>query len=289
MSASSTEKFKGWTIPGPRVPGPALLESGELRVEEGESLDALGGFFRIFQLSKGHRFSTDDVVVAWYGASAGGRAETVLDLGSGIGSVAQIAAWRLPFARFVTVEAQEVSFGLAQKSLRFNGLTERFDQRKGDFRDPEVFRGPEEQFDLVLGSPPYFPLDAGILGDHPQKIACRFETRGTIWDYTKVARERMNPGAMYAVVFPIQPAEQEERVRAAARDHRMVIVRERPVCFREGEPPMLGLFLMMREEDLPVERLSGFPVKEPELVIRTKEGKVGAEYMAVKLSIGFPP
>jgi len=99
----------------------------------------------------------------------------------------------------------------------------------------------------------------------------------------------MNPGAMFAVVFPIQPAEQEERVRTAARDHRMIIVRERPVCFREGEAPLLGLFLMMREEDLPLERVSGFPVREPELVIRTRDGKVGTEYSAIKLSIGFPP
>lgn len=49
-------------------------------------------------------------------------------------------------------------------------------------------------------------LGSGIEGDHPQKIACRFEMRGDIRDYA----------------------------RAAA----LTIVRRRPVVFREGEPPL---------------------------------------------------
>jgi hypothetical protein len=40
----------------------------------------------------------------------------------------------------------------------------------------------------VLGSPPYFPPGSGIEGDHPQKVACRFELRGDIRDYCAVAR-----------------------------------------------------------------------------------------------------
>src|SRR5690242_21217447 len=107
--------FKGYVKPGPipmgaRGYGPA--------VESGETLDAISGYFRLFQLKKGHRFSTDDVLTAWYGTSWCPRAERVLDLGSGIGSVGMIAAWRLPGAKFVTIEAQEESVRLAGKSAR---------------------------------------------------------------------------------------------------------------------------------------------------------------------------
>ena len=35
-----------------------------------ETLDALSGHFRIYQLRRGHRFSTDDLLTAWYGTSA---------------------------------------------------------------------------------------------------------------------------------------------------------------------------------------------------------------------------
>jgi tRNA1(Val) A37 N6-methylase TrmN6 len=67
-------------------------------VSPDESLDALSGHFRIYQLRRGHRFSTDDVLTAWYGTTCVPTAGTVLDLGSGIGSVGMIAAWRLPGA-----------------------------------------------------------------------------------------------------------------------------------------------------------------------------------------------
>ena len=44
------------------------------------------------------------------------------------------AAWRLPHARFVTIEAQEVSVALARRSARYNGLEHRYEIRQGDFR-----------------------------------------------------------------------------------------------------------------------------------------------------------
>ena len=39
----------------------------------------------MFQLRDGHRFSTDDILTAWYGTSWCPTAQTGLDLGSGIG------------------------------------------------------------------------------------------------------------------------------------------------------------------------------------------------------------
>src|ERR1700730_17847833 len=127
--------FKGWAKPGPEAPGAA---DANLRLEEGEALDAISGHFRLFQLGNGHRFSTDDVLTAWYGTTWCPTARTALDLGSGIGSVGMIAAWRLPGARFVTIEPQEESVRLAQKPARYNGLQDRYEIRHGDFREPAL-------------------------------------------------------------------------------------------------------------------------------------------------------
>src|SRR4051812_2079988 len=204
----SSDFFKGWAKPGPIPPG-------GLDPEEDETLDALSGHFRIFQYKDGHRFSTDDLLTAWYGTAWCPSAFRVLDLGSGIGSVGMIAAWRLPGARFVTVEAQETSVRLARKSAEYNGLLDRYEIRHGDFRSGVLH--PEEKFDLVLGSPPYFPLGSGILGDHPQKIACRFETRGDVADYCATAAPQLDFGGVFACVFPINPDEQKARVIAGAK------------------------------------------------------------------------
>src|SRR6476660_1392342 len=98
MSAGSVSTdgfFKGWAIPGPRVPGFEALRPDEAQVPEDQTLDAISGHYRIFQLKKGHRFSTDDILTAWYGTSWAPSARKVLDLGSGIGSVAMVTAWRL--------------------------------------------------------------------------------------------------------------------------------------------------------------------------------------------------
>ena len=276
--------FKGWAKPGPVPPG-AL--TGEPALEPGETLDAISGHFRLFQLAKGHRFSTDDVLTAWYGTSWCPGARTVLDLGSGIGTVGMIAAWRLPGARFVTVEAQADCARLARKSAVWNGLVDRYEIREGDFRDPDVLR-TEERFDLVLGSPPYFPPGSGVVGDHPQKVACRFELRGTVADYCAAAARQLERGGVFTCVFPIAPVEQEERVRAGATAAGLVIVRRRPVVLREGERPLLGLFLLMRAEDLP-EAMRARTWSEPPLIIRAADGSVHPEYATVKLSFGFPP
>ena len=272
--------FKGWAKPGPVPPGAAQQPV----VPDDESLDAISGHFRIFQLKAGHRFSTDDVLTAWYGTTWAPSAARVLDLGSGIGSVGMIAAWRLPGASFVTVEAQDESVRLARKSAAYNGLESRYDIRHGDFRAPAAV-GADERFDLVLGSPPYFPLGTGIEGDHPQKVACRFELRGDIRDYCAVASAHLSPGGLFACVFP---EEQRGRVESAATSAELTVVRRRPIVFREGEPPLVTLFAMVRAGDLPDQMRTRTWV-EPALVIRAVDGSVHPEYAAVKLSIGFPP
>jgi tRNA1(Val) A37 N6-methylase TrmN6 len=272
--------FKGWAKPGPVPPG----AEQPVDVPADETLDAISGHFRIFQLRKGHRFSTDDVLTAWYGTSWAPSARVVLDLGSGIGSVGMIAAWRLPGARLVTVEAQDDSVRLARKSAAYNGLADRYEIRHGDFRDANLL-GPGERFDLVLGSPPYFPPGTGIEGDHPQKIACRFEMRGDIGDYCAVAARHLANGGVFACIFP---EDQRSRVEAGASARALAIIRRRPIVFREGEQPLVALFLMMRRDDLP-ETLRDQTWVEPPLIIRTSDGRVHPEYQALKLAVGFPP
>ncbi len=284
--------FKDYTKPGP------LLDDSrdeELRLAlEGElgepvTCDALAGDFRIFQLKNGHRFSTDDVLTAWYGTQCAPRVERVLDLGSGIGSVGMTAAWRLPFARFETIEAQEKSVRLARASASRNGLEGRYEIRQGDLRGFDARQGSSpgaSLFDLVLGSPPYFPPGSGVPGDHPQKIDCRFEMRGDVRDYCLAGLRHLAPGAGLALVFPTL---QRARARQAWTEAGGALVRLRPVIFREGEPPLLDLLYLQRVSDLPSKFVETGGFEEPPLVIREASGQTSLEYRALKLSFGFPP
>lgn len=278
-SCNTAPEFKGWTKPGP-LPG----QGHDLKLGDHETVDAISGHYRLFQLKKGHRFSTDDVLTAWYGTICAPSVERALDLGSGVGSVGMIAAWRLPDAHFVTVEAQEESVRLAHKSARYNGIEDRYEIRLGDMRDPEILR-EDEKFDLVTGSPPYWPLEDGLQSEHPQKIACRFEVRGDIADYCEVASRHLANGGVFACVFP---ANQLERAEKAAGEHHLTIVRRKRVFFRQGAPASLDLFAMTLDAHLPEEFRQQTWVEEP-LYVRDAEGAVHPMYSAIKMSFGFPP
>lgn len=284
------KRFKGWVVPGPEfyLAEQAQVDEAALKDEvscEELTLDALSGHTKIFQLKNGNRFSTDDVLVAWYGTSFCNRVERALDLGSGIGSVALMVAWRLPGVRMTTVEAQEASFRLAQRSVKINGLQSRFSLHLGDLRQANL---QGQTFDLITGSPPYFPESGGIHADHPQKVACRFELRGTVADYARAAAPLLSPGGVFAFVFPVDPPHQKERAFAAIGDAGLSCIRFRPIVLRAGANPLLGLFLCARATDLP-EGIQQRTFLEPPLVIREANGAVSDEYRAVKLSVGFPP
>ncbi len=275
LHENTMTSYRGWTRPGPMPPG-------NVETDEGETLDFICGHYRIFQFAGGHRYSTDDVLTAWYGTVCAPRVDRAADLGSGIGSVAIIAAWRLPGARFVTVEAQEASVRLARKSIRYNGLESRFRLHHGDLRDGSAFEG-EAPFDLVTGSPPYFPEGTATRADHPQAVPARIEVRGGVADYAAAASRILAPGGVFTFVFPSLQAGRAHDALAGAG---LRLVRRREVVFKEGEKPLITLFAATRGQDIP-ETYEAFA--EPPLTIRRRDGGVDAEYSAIRMSFGFPP
>ena len=276
----TSDTFKGWTRPGPRPPG-------GLEPEEGETLDFICGHYRIFQYAKGHRFSTDDLLAAWFGSTWCPRPERVADLGSGIGSVALAVAWRCPGATLHTVEAQDISARLARKSVAYNGLQGRYHIHEGDLRDPGLFEG-EAPFDLVLGSPPYWPVGTRVEAAHPQAIPARLEVRGDVGDYARAAARILAPGGIFACVFPL---DQAERAENAYRDADLLLMRRQDVIFKDGAPYGVGLFAGCRRADLAegfAER-AGFPVAAPPMCVRRADGSVDPAIAMVRLVMGFPP
>ena len=273
-------QFKGWTRSGPRAPG-------GMAAADGETLDYLCGYWRIFQYAKGHRFSVDDVLTAWFGTTCCPRADRIADLGSGIGSVGLAAAWRCPGAVVHTVEAQALSVQLARKSVAYNGVQERYFIHEGDLRDPDLFAG-EGPFDLVLGSPPYWPVGTRSQAAHPQAIPARLEVRGDVADYAKAAARILAPGGVFACVFP---SDQLERAAQAYRSADLLLLRRQDILFKEGDPYGLGLFAGSRRQDLPpnFEEIADLPVVADPILIRRKDGRIHPGMAMVRLVMGFPP
>jgi tRNA1Val (adenine37-N6)-methyltransferase len=272
-----------WTPPE----GPLPRGDGgdpELSAGDGESLDMLSGEWRIFQRRDGHRFSTDDLLCAWFGCRAaedrGIRVGRALDLGAGIGSITMMVAWKRPAAGVVAVEAQAISADLLARSLRYNGAEGRVELRRGDLRDEAVVPA-EAVFDLVTGSPPYFDEADGVVSDRPQRGPCRFEQRGGVEGYALAGGRALAPGGVMALVHTWAA---RARVAAAAEGAGLALVASQPVAFREGRAPHLGLYELAR---------AGVRLAEPEpravLVVREAGGARAAPYSAAREWMGFPP
>lgn len=269
--------FKGWKVPGPKP-------VGGISPSIGETLDPLCGHWGIFQQENGQRYSTDDMLVAWYGAQWCPRAERVLDLGSGISSIALMTAWKLPGTFITTIEAQEQSYKLAQKSVAYNGVQSRFTMINADLRT-EGLLDPRARFELIFGNPPYWPLGTALEAENNQARQARLETRGDVSDYCQVATRHLAAGGIFALVFPFN---QNERVEKSVQNESLKIIRKRSVFFKEGKPESLSLFIIMKKEDLPP-HLQDCTVTDSSVCIRDKNGNITPQFASIKLSLGFPP
>jgi tRNA1Val (adenine37-N6)-methyltransferase len=262
----------GWVPPGP----PPLTPQGreELWPQAGEDLCFLAGDWRILQRTDGHRFSLDDLVTAHFATVVAQRPERLVDLGCGIGSVLLFLTWRFPQARCLGIEAQPVSAGMARRSVAWNGASHRCEVRLGDFRETAV----EGTFDLVTGTPPYFPRGTGTESDSIQRGPCRFEHRGGIEDYCSKAAPLLAEGAPFV---GCAPSAQGERVRTAAIAAGLQVDRWREVIPRAGKVPLFSVFALKRAD--------ARGIVDPPLIVRDARSRRTEEFIALRADMGMPP
>ncbi|HEX6243033.1 MAG TPA: methyltransferase [Polyangiales bacterium] len=201
--------------------------------------DAIAGDFRITQRKYGHRYSIDDVLTAQIAASARPQAARCLELGSGIGSVLLMLAYRLPQASFVAVEAQRNSFQLLVHNVAQNGLTQRVTTLHGDLREqvtPEL-----GSFDLITGTPPYVLPGQATPSTDAQRAFARQEYRGGVEDYVLAASRVLARGGSLSVCCD---ARRPDRVEQAALHSGLGIVSQCDVFPRSGRAALFSVFTL---------------------------------------------
>ena len=243
-----------------------------------ESLDHLVGPWHILQLSKGHRFSTDDLVTAWLAWRYRPEARRLLDLGSGIGTVGLCTLRKLvegrprrDWPKLTTIEAQAVSLGLQRRTVRTNGLCDVVTPLHGDLRDPPL--DPSDRFDLITGSPPYFPADSALLSPHPQKAHARIELRGNVFDYAETAQRYLAPGGRFVFVMLAQ----DPRTEDAPKEHGLGVLHRLDVVFAEGREPHGWVLVCGHAEEVGVQART-----LEQLTIRGEDGEWTPEYLAFR-------
>lgn len=238
--------------------------------------DAITGSYRVLQRRRGHRYSLDDLLTADEAVRARPGARRCLDLGCGLGSVLLMAAWRLPRATFVGIEAQDVSFDLACRNVERNGLGARVELFRGDLRDDARLEGLGP-FDLITGTPPYFPPGTATPSPDPQRAAARVELRGGVEDYLATAGRLVAEDGRVVVCAD---ARRPERVLDGAARAALTPVRRLDAIPRAGrDGALFTVWTLARRGELSV---------APPFVARDVDGARTTQYVALRGAFGLP-
>jgi tRNA1Val (adenine37-N6)-methyltransferase len=239
--------------------------------------DRLIGDVWIYQRRGGHRTGTDDVLTAWYAVHC--RVDETpptryLDLGCGVGSVMLMTAHRLRPLDCVGVEALAESVALATRALA--ELPAGFPRARvlhADFRELAL----ETRFPLITASPPYFPTTDGSLPRDPQRLACRFETRGGVEAYCEAAARHLEPDGRF---YLVHQTAFDKRVRVAAQAAQLFVhSRVDAWMRRDRSAPFLTVYELAAQPPV-----HGEPVVE--LAIRGMDGEFTPEYRRARRELG---
>ncbi|MBY0226719.1 MAG: methyltransferase [Hyphomicrobium sp.] len=163
----------------------------------------LGDRLYILQPSSGYRAGIDAVLLA--ASMTNGPAEpTILDCGSGVGTVGLCVAVRCPDARVTLVEREPVLIDLARRNIDRNGLQARVSVVPGDVtspaQKPEAPRLPAESFDHVLANPPYHDDSGGTPARDPLKRASHAMPAPDLDSWVRFAARMNRPGGRVSLI-----------------------------------------------------------------------------------------
>lgn len=263
----------GWVAPGPQPRG--AQGRSDLEPAADEDLSYLTGDWRLFQKRAGHRWSLDDLVTAHVAAAHAHEvgARRLLDLGCGLGSVLLMMAWRCPDADVTGIEAQADRAALGRRSIDFNGVEHRCRIITGDMRTTET---GDARFDLITGTPPYFPRGEGTESEKPHAAPCRFELRGGVETYLDAAAQRLAPHGRFVMCAA---ALARERIRAAFPSLGLELVEHVEVIPKEGKAALITVDVFSRDAR---------PALHRTLTVRDRDDQWTPDFRRIRADMGMP-
>ncbi len=217
--------------------------------------------FTVYQDRCALKVGTDGVLLGAWTRYAGVRG--VLDIGTGTGVVALIAAQRCTQAVLHAVELDPASARQARENAQASPWQGRITVHEADIR---AWR-PAQEFDLVLCNPPFYK---GHSSPQDSRMAtAKHEGSLTLEALFAVVRKCSTAEGRMSMVVP---ADRWKEVLTVAASHGFVPARYCAVCYRAGKPPkrMLAEF----------SRNGGAAVRE-ELTVQDTEGRFTPEYRAL--------
>jgi len=157
----------------------------------------LGGRLILRQPEEGYRAAIDPVLLA---ASVSVLPEqTVLDLGTGIGTAALCLARRCSGIQVTGLEIQEELVALARENTRHNNLDDAVRMVEADLNtSPDELA--EASFDHVIANPPYFRADQAQSSPNRIKAVANIEGAGGLAAWLAAANRYLKEGGTLTVI-----------------------------------------------------------------------------------------
>lgn len=154
----------------------------------------LGGRVQAIQPKKGFRAGLDSVLLA---ASVNQNAETLLELGAGVGVASCCTLVDLPQLKAVLVEIDGDTLDLARQNLRDNGLEMRAQTLLLDVTQKGMVRAEAglktDVYSCVIANPPFFDIKSGTNPPVMSRAKARHMGEGDLDKWVKTAAASAAP------------------------------------------------------------------------------------------------
>lgn len=174
----------------------------EIELKENERIDDLGlKNLKLIQDKQGFCFGIDAVLLSDFAKNIKKGAK-ILDLGTGTGIVATLLCGKTELDKIIGVEIQPEVANMAKKSIKLNGLEDKFEILNENIIDiPQQLE--KNSFDVIVTNPPYQKKNSGIKNDEEKKVISRHEITATLEDFIRVSKILLkDKGEFYMVHRP---------------------------------------------------------------------------------------
>ncbi len=189
------------------------------------------------------KVGTDGVLLgAWMPLRATDR--RLLDIGTGTGLIALMAAQRSPQSRITAIELDEAAAAQAQENVARSPWSERIEV----YNTPLQAYHAEEPFDLIFSNPPYF--EDALPALDPQRTNARHTTTLPFKELLQGVLRLLAPEGRFVMILPTEQA--DRFVRLAALD--LWLAQRCDVATTPARAPRRSLLLFSKVRPERVER-----------------------------------
>lgn len=149
---------------------------------------------QLIQHQEGYCFTQDSVILSHFVKAS--AKETLVDLGTGSGILAILAAKKTQASSIIGIELQERLADMALRSVALNKLHEKVRIVKGDIKEAYTLIG-EQVFDVVCTNPPYM---ASKKDSTAEIDICKYEIAITLQEVIKSADRLLKYGGRFYMV-----------------------------------------------------------------------------------------